>query len=210
MSSYIARMMSAGEEVRLITRQHWITIARSSAGYTALAVVCLYAAGRAAAATDASWGPPLAMAATLVALGAAAGVLITLLRWRYRQFVVTTRRVIQVSGVFNRLVSDTNLDKVNDVVLAQSFLGRLLGYGNVEIISGSDVGVDEFNRIRDPLGFKRVMLDNKEDFDTLIRAAREGAGDPSAVLAELAALKEQGVLSGEEFEKKKAELLSRL
>jgi uncharacterized membrane protein YdbT with pleckstrin-like domain len=136
---------------------------------------------------------------------------VTVVRWYYRQFVVTTRRVMQVSGVFNRLVSDTNLDKVNDVVLAQSFLGRMLGYGNVEIISGSDVGVDKFERIRDPMGFKRVMLDNKEDFDTLFQAARGPRdADPTALLAELSELRDQGVVSPEEFETKKAEILARL
>jgi hypothetical protein len=132
-------------------------------------------------------------------------------RWYYRQYVVTTRRVLQVSGVFNRTVSDTNLDKVNDVVLTQSLLGRIFGFGTVKIISGSDVGVDTFERIADPMRFKRVMLDNKEDFDTLFQVAR-AANDPgpTELLAELSALRDQGVLSPDEFEKKKAELLARM
>jgi uncharacterized membrane protein YdbT with pleckstrin-like domain len=148
----------------------------------------------------------MALAAVMLVLLA-----VTVVRWYYRQFVVTTRRVMQVSGVFNRLVSDTNLDKVNDVVLAQSFFGRILGYGNVEIISGSDVGVDKFERIRDPMAFKRIMLDNKEDFDTLFQVAQgPRAADPTALLSELSALRDQGVVSAEEFERKKAEILERL
>lgn len=209
--SYIRDMMSTDEEIRLITRQHWITIARAVVAYSLMFGLFLLISGIGFGANEQAWSSPLGLLATGIALVALAMLMITILRWYYHQFVVTTRRVMQVSGVFNRLVSDTNLDKVNDVVLAQSFLGRILGYGDVEIISGSDVGVDMLRRIRDPLGFKKMMLDNKEDFDSLVRAARaSGAPDSTAVLAELSTLRDQGVLSGEEFEKKKAELLARL
>ena len=37
--------------------------------------------------------------------------------------------------------------KVNDVKMEQSFLGRLLGYGDIEILTASELGVNLFRRI---------------------------------------------------------------
>jgi uncharacterized membrane protein YdbT with pleckstrin-like domain len=121
---------------------------------------------------------------------------------------------MQLSGVLTRRVSDTNLDKVNDIVMTQSLIGRWLGYGDIEIITGSDIGVDVLSRIDDPITFKRQMLDNKEDFDTLLaRMTAPSITSQSEVMAaidQLAGLRERGVLTGDQFEAKKAELLSRI
>jgi uncharacterized membrane protein YdbT with pleckstrin-like domain len=136
-----------------------------------------------------------------------------LAQWWARQYVVTSRRVMQLSGVLNRRVSDSNLDKVNDIVMTQSLLGRALGYGDIEIITGSDIGVDVLSRISDPIGFKRVMLDNKEDFDALVGRIHDGptgAPDVPSAMEQLNSLRERGMISPEQYEAKKAELLSRL
>ena len=76
--------------------------------------------------------------------------------------VITDRRVIQMRGVLNKEVSDSILDKLNDVKTDQSFLGRMFGYGDIEILTASDQGVNMLSMINDPLGFKRAMLNAKE------------------------------------------------
>jgi uncharacterized membrane protein YdbT with pleckstrin-like domain len=209
MPAFLDELMSTGEHIQLTARRHWITVVGATVVYTALFLVLVLIAGVGFGAGAAGWSSALAYGSSGLAVVVLVILGITILRWYYRLFVVTTRRVIQTSGILYRRVSDTNLDKVNDVVLTQGPLGRLLGYGTIEIISGSDVGVDSFDRIADPMGFKRAMLDNKEDFDSLARAAVSAAAGGSSGIEELAELRAKGLISEEEFQAKRAELLER-
>ena len=155
------------------------------------------------------------------------------LDWSNEQYIITNRRVMEVRGIINKHVRDSALEKVNDVELDQTVLGRLLNYGTVQIITGSDIGVNMFRRIASPVRFKRTMLNAKEQlqasegFDGEVKAAatakeavlrRPAAGDgeePAAanipdLIEELAELRQRGILSEEEFQAKKSELLQRL
>ncbi|MFZ5916673.1 MAG: PH domain-containing protein [Chloroflexota bacterium] len=129
------------------------------------------------------------------------------LDWFNERYTVTNRRVILIKGIINKHVSDSALEKVNDVILIQSVLGRLLGYGDVEIITGSDVGVNLFKRMDRPVDFKREMLNQKE---SLGHAEPEVIEDVPELIKKLDELRRQGILSDEEFETKKRELLDQL
>ncbi len=153
--------------------------------------------------------------------------------WLNERYIITNRRVMEVRGIINKHVRDSALEKVNDVELDQSVIGRVLGYGTVQIITGSDIGVNMFRRISNPVRFKREMLNAKEDLHQTapLADAEEGIArrpaaqpdkaplpDPDAqatadipdLIDELAELHKKGVLSDEEFQAKKSELLARL
>jgi hypothetical protein len=83
--------------------------------------------------------------------------------WLNQRYIITTRRVMEVKGIVNKHARDSALEKVNDVELDQSFIGRILGYGTVQIITGSDIGLNMFRRISNPVRFKRAMLNAKEE-----------------------------------------------
>jgi hypothetical protein len=176
---------------------------------------------------------PTGWLAIVVAIVPAVELLRILLDWLNERYIITNRRVMEVRGTINKNMRDSALEKVNDVELNQSIVGRLLGYGTVQIITGSDIGVNEFRRISDPVRFKREMLNAKENYHvtgpgpaevrTLSPAAdagadgsaRPGDADPSKedipdLIAELAELRQQGIISEEEFQAKKTELLARL
>jgi uncharacterized membrane protein YdbT with pleckstrin-like domain len=119
--------------------------------------------------------------------------------------VVTNRRVIQIIGVFNKNVTDSSLEKVNDVKMVQSFWGRLFGYGDIEILTASEMGVNRFTQIGRPIRFKTAMLDAKGRLDSG-QASAGGERDTAALLAQLEALHKAGILTDAEFEKKKAAL----
>lgn len=85
--------------------------------------------------------------------------------WATRKFIVTNRRVVQLSGILSKTVVDSSLEKVNDVRLTQPLLGRMLGYGNVEIMTAAEAGLDLFTRISDPLQFKTALLNAKEELE---------------------------------------------
>jgi uncharacterized membrane protein len=144
--------------------------------------------------------------------------------WLNERYIITNRRVMEVKGIINKHVRDSALEKVNDVELDQSVVGRMLGYGTVQIITGSDIGINMFRRISNPVRFKREMLNAKERLsdeplpgplgeEPIPSAAAATAGAEARIsdlLVELAELRQKGILSEEEFQAKKKELLARL
>ena len=100
--------------------------------------------------------------------------------------------------------------KVNDVKMEQSFFGRLLDYGDIEILTASELGTNLFRRIGRPIRFKTAMLNAKEKMETeQASGGRRQELDVPALIAQLDGLRKQGVLTEEEFQKKKAELLTK-
>src|SRR4029079_8223320 len=86
-------------------------------------------------------------------------------RWRSREFVVTTRRVLQMEGVVNKRVIDSSLEKINDAILTQSLCGRMFGYGDLEIVTASESGISSLKTLRDADDFKRSMLEAKHELE---------------------------------------------
>lgn len=209
---YLESLLATDEKVQLAVHQHWVTLVRTVVlAACSMAVLVLLAGLGTGLAGD--YGTGLAIVATLAVLVPAALLARDIARWSSKVYVITTRRVIEVEGVLNKRVSDSNLDKVNDLVLRQSALGRMLGYGDIEIITGSDIGLNHLERIARPLAFQKTMLENKEDLDTLVRlgaGALPGTGDVTSAIERLASLRDRGLLTPEEFEGKKAELLARM
>lgn len=142
------------------------------------------------------------------------GVLVDLAYWLNRKYIVTNRRVISISGVFNKNVVDSSLEKVNDVKMEQSFLGRMFNYGDIEILTASELGVNLFQKISFPIRFKTAMLNAKEsmamDDDGSGRRREAGGYEIPEMIARLDELRKQGILSDEEFQQKKAELLRKI
>jgi uncharacterized membrane protein YdbT with pleckstrin-like domain len=135
------------------------------------------------------------------------------LEWWNEEYLVTNRRVVQAEGVINKHVIDSSLEKVNDVVLNQSFLGRLLDYGDIEILTASEIGVNQLHKIASPVQFKTQMLNQKEAMGTDEHFGRPNTHeqqDVPGLIAELDELRKQGVLTEEEFQQKKAQLLAKM
>jgi len=203
--NYTENMLGENERILLITRQHWFVL--FSAIVAEILVTLLVAAGI----IFASFFNPLALFGLLLALVPLVSMSRDILVWYNREYIVTNRRVIQVSGVFNKNVIDSSLEKVNDVKMTQSFLGRLFDYGNIEILTASELGVNLFKRIGDPVKFKTAMLNAKEElgFEGTGAHAQQVEGIP-AQIAELDELRKRGILTEAEFQQKKKELLAKM
>lgn len=154
--SYLESLLAHNERIEVIARQHWFVLIRWTLAEIILIGVILV----------------LASVATVLFVPAAVLYLllliplVTLLRdfltWWNRQYVITNRRVIQVAGTFNKRVMDSSLEKVNDVKMVQSFFGRLFNFGDLEILTASEAGIDKLGWLADPIRFKTAMLDAKE------------------------------------------------
>lgn len=208
MPGYIESLLAEREKIILVTRQHWFTIASAIALEIVLILVLLTLTIIAGTAMP-QFALLIGAFGVIVILIPAATLTRDLLNWTNKQFIVTTRRVMQISGIFNKNVTDSSLEKVNDVKMTQSAFGRLFGYGDIEILTASELGVNLFRRIEDPIRFKTAMLNAKENLERG-EESRYPENDIPDLIAGLERLHRQGVLTDEEFAQKKNELLARM
>lgn len=208
-SSYLQSLLGERERVLLVARQHWIILARNIA-FEVFLILLFLAVTVTAAVLQPMYAPLSVAVGFLLILLPVVSLLRDVLIYTHHQFVITNRRVIHLTGVLNKNVTDSSLEKVNDVHMSQSFWGRLFDYGDIEILTASELGVNQFKRIQDPLRFKTAMLNAKQSLDDRAEAVPPPTQDIPALLAELGRLRQSGVLSEEEFQRKKAELLARL
>jgi hypothetical protein len=207
--NYVEKMLGENEQVVLIARQSWVVLLRELVLNLFLVVVVI-----GITLVVSTSFPPFGSVAALLLLIPIARFVLEFLHWVNREYIVTNRRVIQIDGLVNKNVIDSSLEKVNDVRMTQSVVGRLLNYGDVEILTASDLGSNLFQRISDPIKFKTAMLNEKEKlgFDETPGGPppSPAPADIPSMIASLNALKTEGLITEQEFEKKKAELLARM
>ena len=206
--NYLKNMLGENEHIIFVTRQHWLILLGQILAKSVLAlglVILITLIWR-------IWLPhalvPLAYLLLILPL---LGLLRNVIIWTSRQYIVTDWRVIQISGVFSKEVTDSSLEKVNDVKLEQSLGGRLLDYGDLEILTASELGVNRFTYVGQPIRLKTAMLNAKEKLEH----GQTGLGHRSEVdiagpIEQLDNLRRQGLLTEEEFQQQKAQVLARL
>lgn len=206
--NYVQRMLGEHERVVFSTHQHWIVLASSFIVNLLLALLVILVTGIV-------WGPlafPLGWATAVLVVIPIARFVYHYLIWYNREYIITNRRVIQISGVLNKNVFDSSLEKVNDVKMSQSLLGRIFDYGDVEIMTAAEEGENLFRRIQGPLKFKTAMLNQKEalGMGDVPMGAAPRTPDVPTLIENLAQLRKQGLITEEEFQRKKQELLQRI
>jgi uncharacterized membrane protein YdbT with pleckstrin-like domain len=204
--NYIDSLMAHNERILLRTRQHWFVLV-SMIFVEIVLIVVLFAAVSALSILV----TPIAAIGFVILVVPIAYMLRDILTWFQKQYIITNRRVIQVSGIFSKNVVDSSLEKVNDVKMSQSFFGRMFDYGDIEILTASELGVNLFKRIGDPIRFKTAMLNSKEELGYEGTGLRgQDADDIPEQIAELDELRKQGILTEEEFRNKKSQLLAKM
>jgi uncharacterized membrane protein YdbT with pleckstrin-like domain len=227
--AYIEQLLGAGEQILYVARQHIFVLVTNI--LTELSLIALLVAAGVASnlAFDTTsvmiGGMTASNLILLICVGISVVVLISgfmdYLRWANDQYIITDRRVIQVRGVVTKRVIDSSLEKINDVELRQSLFGRMMNFGTIAILTASgDEGVNVMDRIADPVQFKRAMLDAKHNHERgygYLPDAEYATPQPPVLsramiieeLTRLADLRDRGILSPEEFESQKRQILSR-
>jgi hypothetical protein len=187
--SYADSLLSTGERITHRVRQHWFVLIWGAripiAAIIAALLILVLSQDVTGTARDL-----LGLLTAVIFLGGLAFLAWGTLRYLNTEFVLTNRRVVQVSGVVNKRATDSSLEKINDAVLTQSIFGRIFGFGDLDVLTAAEAGIERFRMIIDPIGFKRAMLDAKHEYEVdmersgwqpspPIRAAAPGAGPPS-------------------------------
>lgn len=162
--AYDVEKLSTGEKIVYTAHMHMIVLIKAAIQWIVLFVLCmiiLLGSNTFLSATLGGAQPIL----TVIALGVAVLALVmfgvSYLVWQSEEYTITNERVIKTEGILNKRESATSLDKINDIQTSQSVFGRMLGYGEVELLTGSDTGVNKLHYLSDPFEFKKIMLNAK-------------------------------------------------
>lgn len=139
------------EKILVVIRQHWLQLVLPIFVWliTSILLVWLLPTG----------------AALLIALVALLFPLYEYINWKYNLWAVTNLRVVDESGFFSRYSKESPLDKINNVEYDQSFLGRLLGYGNVDIQTAAEMGETTYHLIHHPKLLKDTITQAQEEYN---------------------------------------------
>lgn len=215
--SYADSLLAKNEQILYRARQHWL--APLSDARNGLLLVL---AGLVLALLEHQvlhWSQLIAIAGLLVALIGVVWIGIVYFSWKAEEYVITSRRVLKVEGLLDKKSGDSSLDKINDAVLKQGLLARMLHYGDLEILTANEEAIDRYEMLARVVDFKKAMLNAKNNLEDGYRGAAatpaaaprtSGGGDAAATLAQLADLRDKGAITPAEYETKKAEILGRM
>jgi uncharacterized membrane protein YdbT with pleckstrin-like domain len=131
--------------------------------------------------------------------------------WKQREYILTNRRVVKQEGVFSVSSFDAPLDKINNVFHQQSFMGRIFKYGNVGLETASEQGTTIFSFLSRPLDFKNSLVHQRELYIGINNSANTTQlQNIPKLLEELASLRERNIITAEEFQEKKKNLLEKI
>jgi len=201
---YTEKLLGTNEKILNRTRRHPFTLL--SGMFKELIILAVLITGSVAIR---EWqGAPVFFPYVLAALALLTLLSIAgdLLRWHNEAFIVTTQRVLHVSGVFSKRILDSSLNKINDVILQQSWFGRIFGYGTIKILTASDEVINTLDRISNPIAFKKAMLNAKADLEP--SAGIQASS--TQLLEELAQLKSRNMITEDEYQEKRKEILKRM
>jgi hypothetical protein len=263
LGSYADSLLANGERITLRERQHWLAILLDSRwGIVAIvgALVLLLVGG--------NLDPTGAVGTVRQVLGwvtlglflfGIVQIALVLANWFNEEYLITNRRVMKVDGLLNKHSADSSLEKINDAVLDQNLFGRILNFGDLDIVTAAEETVDRYRMLNRVIVFKKEMLNQKHDLEfeqmrppvspplratpppppavvppvpsapmTMSGESLPSTASPSSggippssprtmspaevtqTLSGLADLRDRGAITPEEYEAKKAELLSRL
>src|SRR5258708_36938906 len=77
-------------------------------------------------------------------------LLVVWIRWQSATYTLTDQRIKIETGVFGRQEKVIPIDRVQDCTTRMSVLGRMLGYGRVEVGAAGAQGAEIINKLPDP------------------------------------------------------------
>ncbi len=120
---------------------------------------------------------------------------------------VTNLRVIKQEGIINKVSFESSLSKINNVYYRQTPGGRFLNYGEIRLETASEQGMTLLDYVPGPEKFKNAILAGAVSGDSRNNSSAEG--DLSSLLVQLKNLKDNGILSEDEYQEKKKDIISR-
>jgi uncharacterized membrane protein YdbT with pleckstrin-like domain len=157
-----------GENLILMDHPHWIVIVKSLVAPIILLI--------AAAIIDLTvHNVDIPNFQLIVTLGAIAitglWLIVVWIRWQSTSYTLTDQRIKIETGVFSRQSKMIPIDRVQDCSTKQSLVGRILGYGRVEVDAAGAQGAEVLDHLPNPDVFRDQVF---------VQTERRRGGAPSA------------------------------
>ena len=153
--SYVSRTLGSNERILFLTGYHWLYWLGASllvAPFVAVAIVRLPYSGI----------DYLLLAVTAVPMFFGAAMLI---RAFALELAVTTDRFVKKTGLIAITTEEVSLDKIEEVNVNESILGRIFGYGTIDV-HGTGAGAIRMKMVRDPIRLRREVQTAREQLKT--------------------------------------------
>lgn len=196
-------LLKNGEELILEKRPHWIVLVKP-------ALMSLLAAIA---------GLVLGKMGIIIYIFAIAYFVYEMLLRNNNIWAITNLRVINENGVFSSNALESPLEKINNISYNQPFWGKIMGYGHVEIQTAAEVGATIYYYVENPQEVKDTITRMQEIYKenqfknqaSALQSTMFIGNNQSNIVTEIEKLhnlKQQGILSDEEFNTLKAKLLN--
>lgn len=182
--SYADGLLATNERIMRRERQHWIFPLLIAGRWVAIAVVVFFVGlllvqvidptGEGGI-VDNTVGLVQTVVGFLTAIAlifAIVGLVWSTIQWRTQEYVLTDRRVMHVHGVINKQSSDASLENITDAQITVPWLGRIIGFGDLVFLTAAEAGLVDLRTLRDPIEFKKDLMDAKNDRLIEINTAR--------------------------------------
>lgn len=206
--SYAEKNLAPGETIVYRARYHWIYYRTTLVLLLVAAVFGLWWWVAGNTLEDATTSSVFGNLGLLFLFAAVVHFIVRRIRASADEYVVTNRRVIRKYGLVAREVEQALLDRIQDITLKQGITARLLGYGTVVLETASETGRLAFPDIAEPEEFRKAVWGQQTGF--AVAPAAPAAPTTATRLAELEDLKTRGLLSAEEYARKREQILSSL
>jgi uncharacterized membrane protein YdbT with pleckstrin-like domain len=156
-----------GETLVLKDHPHWIVVVKSLAGAIIVLIVAVVVDF-----TATNTGiENLRLIVTLAGLAIAVLWLIVVwIRWQSTSYTLTDQRIKIETGVFGRQSKMIPIDRIQDCTTKQSLVGRMLGYGRVEVDAAGAQGAEVLDHLPNPGVFRDQVF---------VQSERRRTGAPS-------------------------------
>jgi uncharacterized membrane protein YdbT with pleckstrin-like domain len=208
---YPRHLINEGETVALDLHPHWWYFAKQILTGTVLLLALIGVI----AVRDVDYvNRVTAVGWAILAVIWAGWLVLKYLQWRFTYFVVTDDRVIYRHGVFAKHGVEIPLERINNINFDQRMWERVIGAGDLDIQSAGQEGESHFEDVRHPDGvqqeiYRQMEVNARQQASWTAPQVSRDASIPEQI-EQLAALRDRGHISAEEFEAKKASLLERM
>jgi len=162
-----------GENLVLKDHPHWITLIKSLIVPVVLLIVVAVADFTILGPDYGFYTPNLRKVLSgLVVAIAVVWFVVVWIRWQSITYTLTDQRIKIESGGFGRQEKVIPIDRVQDCTTKQSVIGRIFGYGRVEVDAAGAQGAEVLDHLPKPGDFRDQVF--------MLSEKRRGGGTPAA------------------------------